>query len=319
MRPCVHRRRAGSFPGGQPRLGGLRLLPGRELEVLTKALDVSVGDEAGGKAEEGFVDVPTDAEAAEAVQPGDGSLDDPSANAEAGSMRDTTAGDHRFDALRPDQSSVLVLVVASIPEEDVGAPSRSSDQARDGRNLLEQRHQLGDVVAVSAGQQHRERDALPVDEDVVLAARPGAVDRAGPAFGPRRAARTWLESITARDQSSCLAARNFVSSTAWSRSHTPASFHAARRRQHVIPDPKPSSCGRYSHWMPVCSTNRIPHSACRSGTLGRPATSFGPGSGSNGSISAHSSSETIHGRDFLFPTTGPTSIQADSHTEIGFC
>ncbi|MGW1245226.1 hypothetical protein, partial [Streptomyces bobili] len=29
------------------------------LEVLTKALDVSVGDEAGGEAEEGFVDVVT--------------------------------------------------------------------------------------------------------------------------------------------------------------------------------------------------------------------------------------------------------------------
>ncbi|MFD3328653.1 hypothetical protein [Streptomyces sp. NPDC058701] len=29
----------------------------RFLEVLTKALDVSVGDEAGGEAEEGFVDV----------------------------------------------------------------------------------------------------------------------------------------------------------------------------------------------------------------------------------------------------------------------
>ncbi|MEU9298317.1 hypothetical protein, partial [Streptomyces sp. NPDC048266] len=30
---------------------------GGALEVLTKALDVSVGDEAGGEAEEGFVDV----------------------------------------------------------------------------------------------------------------------------------------------------------------------------------------------------------------------------------------------------------------------
>jgi hypothetical protein len=35
----------------------------------------------------------------------------------------------------------------------------------------------------------------------------------------------------------------------------------------------------------------------RSGSRGRPATSFGPGSGSNGSMSDHSSSDTIHGRD----------------------
>ncbi|GAA2417533.1 hypothetical protein GCM10010255_65900 [Streptomyces coeruleofuscus] len=25
-------------------------------------------------------------------------------------------------------------------------------------------------------------------------------------------------------------------------------------RQHVMPEPKPSCFGRYSHWIPVCST-----------------------------------------------------------------
>ncbi|MDQ0753030.1 hypothetical protein QF034_007261 [Streptomyces africanus] len=105
------------------------------------------------------------------------------------------------------------------------------------------------------------------------------------------------ESITARDQSSLVADRSFLSSTTCSSSHTPASFQAARRRQQVMPEPKPSSCGRYSHWMPVCNTNKIPHSACRSGTRGRPSFSFGPGCGSNGSISDHSSSDTIHGCD----------------------
>jgi hypothetical protein len=49
---------------------------------------------------------------------------------------------------------------------------------------------LGDVVAVAAGQRHRERDALAVGEDVVLAARTCTVDRAGTALGPLRAART---------------------------------------------------------------------------------------------------------------------------------
>lgn len=90
-------------------------------------------------------------------------------------------------------------------------------------------------------------------------------------------------------------------------------------KQQVMPEPKPSSCGKYSPWMPVCSTNKIPHKACRSGTRGRPGFSFGPGIGSNGSINDHSSSETIHGRDTLFPTTRPTSVQADSHTTTGFC
>ncbi|MET8229027.1 hypothetical protein [Streptomyces sp. NPDC005301] len=71
--------------------------------------------------------------------------------------------------------------------------------------------------------------------------------------------------------------------------------------------------------MSVCSTNKIPHNACRSGALGRPSTCFGPGSGSNGSLSDHSSSETIHGRDCLFPATTPTIQQADSHMINNFC
>ncbi|EST18835.1 hypothetical protein M878_43765 [Streptomyces roseochromogenus subsp. oscitans DS 12.976] len=47
----------------------------------------------------------------------------------------------------------------------------------------------------------------------------------------------------------------------------------------------------------MCSTDKIPHRACRSSTRGRPVTSVGPGSGNNGSTSDHSSSDTIHGRD----------------------
>ncbi|MET8417320.1 MULTISPECIES: hypothetical protein [unclassified Streptomyces] len=45
----------------------------------------------------------------------------------------------------------------------------------------------------------------PITHQSLPAARPGAVDWARPAFGPPRSARTWLESITARDQSSCFA------------------------------------------------------------------------------------------------------------------
>jgi hypothetical protein len=56
-------------------------------------------------------------------------------------------------------------------------------------------------------------------------------------------------------------------------------------------------------------TNRIPHRACRSETRGRPAISLGAGCGSNGSISSHSSSGTIHGREFHFPAAGASGIR----------
>lgn len=159
---------------------------------------------------------PTDAQAAKAVRPGDRALDDVSENSQARAVRLASFRDQGADSALPEQAAVLVVVVTAVGQQRIGPVSRSADQPGNGRNLVEQRQQLGDVVAVSAGQRHRERDALPVDDEVVLAARPCAIDRAGPAFGPRRAARTWEESITARDQSSWFFERSFSSSTTWS-------------------------------------------------------------------------------------------------------
>ncbi len=45
----------------------------------------------------------------------------------------------------------------------------------------------------------------------------------------------------------------------------PASFQSRSRRQHVMPELKPRSCGKCSHWIPVCSTYKIPHSTSRFG------------------------------------------------------
>jgi hypothetical protein len=132
---------------------------------------------------------------------------------------------------------------------------------------------------------------------MVLRTRAGAVNRARTAFGPRLAARTCEESTAALDQSNFSAPCNSANSSSCSRCHTPARFHSSKRRQQVIPDPKPSSCGRNSHWIPVCSTNKIPHNTCRSGILFRPGYRGlrGTGRGSNGSIRCHNPSATIHG------------------------
>ncbi len=205
-------------------------------------------------------------------------------------MWEAAAGDRGFDARCLDESAVFVVVVAAVAEEAVGSVAWPSDQAGDGRGLLQQGYQLGDVVAVSAGRRDGEWDALAVDDEVVLGARTGSVDRAGTAFGPRRVALTWEELITARGRSDFFETRNFFSSARCSWSGTPTSLQAASRRRQVMPESKPSSCGRYSHWIPVCNT-RIPQSACRSGTLGRPSICFSGGSGNNGLMGDHSSSE----------------------------
>ncbi|GAA5609007.1 hypothetical protein Spla01_00135 [Streptomyces platensis] len=63
-----------------------------------------------------------------------------------------------------------------------------------------------------------------------------------------------------------------------------------------MPEPNPNSCGRYSHWIPVCSTYKIPHSTSRSGNalrarVAEPALTLRQ----QRLQAAHSSSDTIQG------------------------
>ena len=85
-------------------------------------------------------------------------------------MRAAAAGDHWLDAARPQQPTVLVVVVAAIGEQQVGLLTRSAWLAgdRSGVEVIEQRQQLCDVVAVAAGQCDGEWDAGRVDEQMVF-------------------------------------------------------------------------------------------------------------------------------------------------------
>jgi hypothetical protein len=64
---------------------------------------------------------------------------------------------------------VLVVVIATVGEETVRLLAWPADLAGDGPavEVFDQRDQLGDVVAVPAGQSDREWDAASVDEEVV--------------------------------------------------------------------------------------------------------------------------------------------------------
>lgn len=76
------------------------------------------------------------------------------------------------------QAPVLVVVVAAVGGEPLWATTRSADQASHGRDALEQGEQLGDVVAVAAGQRPGERDPGRVYQEVVLGAGSGSINRA---------------------------------------------------------------------------------------------------------------------------------------------
>ena len=254
--------------------------------------------------------VVADEQSLEVVEPGEGALDDPAVAPQAGAVLALPTRDHGLDAARADEAAVLVMVIAAIGEQDIWSSTRSSATATNRRHRVKQRDQLGDVVAVAARDREGERDPACVDEQVLLGAWTASVDRARARFGTPFFACTWLESTIARDHSISPAVRNRSSRSACSRSQTPARCHSSSRRQHVTPEPKPSSGGRCCQAIPVCSTNRIPCNASRSSKRLRPGyrkrRSFFGKSGSN---SSHNSSETIHGATAIGT---PSSLTTDA-------
>jgi hypothetical protein len=109
-------------------------------------------------------------QAPEVVQVSEAALDDPTLFSEAGAVGCSTAGDDRCDAERSQEPAVLVVVIAPVGQQPVGLLARASDLAGDRPSvqILEQRDQLGDVVAVATGEGDRKRNAAGVDEQVVL-------------------------------------------------------------------------------------------------------------------------------------------------------
>ena len=98
-------------------------------------------------------------------------------------MLGLAASDDRFDAELPDEAAVLVVVVTAVGDQRPRPASGPTDAATDRRYPVKQRDQLRDVVAVAARERPRERDPAAVYEEMVLAARPAAIDRAGTRFG----------------------------------------------------------------------------------------------------------------------------------------
>jgi hypothetical protein len=148
---------------------------------------VSPADQAAGEGEEAFVDVVAavgaDQQSTVVVQPSEGAFNDPPLPAEPRTMAGPSAADDRLDTAFPEQSSVLVVVVAPVGEELAGASSRSADAAAHSRHAVDEVEQLGDVVAVAARQRPRERQPTAVYKQVVFAATAAAIDGARPCLG----------------------------------------------------------------------------------------------------------------------------------------
>jgi hypothetical protein len=76
--------------------------------------------------------------------------------------------DDRFLPARPEFAPVLVVVIAAVSDDLIGPLAGAASLAGDWADAIGEWEQLGDVVAVPAGQADRERDAVAVDDQMVL-------------------------------------------------------------------------------------------------------------------------------------------------------
>jgi hypothetical protein len=127
--------------------------------------------------------VVADEQSLEVVQPGEGALDNPAVTAEPGAVFGLPACDLRCDPPLAELAAVFVVVVAAVGRHTIGSSARTADLAAHGRDTVDERDQLGDVVAVATRDREGERDPGRVDQEVVLRPVSGSINRARARLG----------------------------------------------------------------------------------------------------------------------------------------
>ena len=117
-------------------------------------------------------------QAALVVQVADRAFDDVALGSEPGAVLYSASGDRVGDAAGSQQAAVLVVVIATVGEHAIGPLAWPANAAAYGRDRVDERDQLRDVVAVGAGHTPGQGQAAGVGQDVVFDARAAAVDRA---------------------------------------------------------------------------------------------------------------------------------------------
>ena len=126
--------------------------------------------------------VGADEESFELVEPGEGAFDDPAVAAKAGAVFGLATCDFRGDPAPAELAAAILVVVAAVGADAIGSAAWPADLASDRRHPVDERDQLGAVMAVPAGERPGKRDPAAVYEEVVLAACPAAIDGAGARF-----------------------------------------------------------------------------------------------------------------------------------------
>lgn len=109
-----------------------------------------------------------DEESLHLVEPAEGAFDDPAVAAKAGAVAVVAVGDQGCDPALAERLPVRVGAVAAVAEQRLGSLPWPAGEAGDRGDAVEQRQQLGDVVAVAARQRPGQRCPVGVGQEVVL-------------------------------------------------------------------------------------------------------------------------------------------------------
>jgi len=255
----------GQRPNGHAHIGHAPCL-----ELVSEcSLEAAADDQAAGELAEGEVELgasfPAGGDAPVVVEPGVGAFDRPpfaclwvALAALAGAA---AAHDVWLDPAAAQALAQMLGVIAAVGQERVGPVGVSGTQ---GRQRVDKREQVAALVFVCAAQAERERNTAGVTGEMQLGGRPAPVCRAFPDPGAPLFAGTIVASTSARSQPIASASPSRACSRSTSRSHTPARCHSSSRRQHVLPDGRPGSCGNARQGIPQRNTNRIPSKHARS-------------------------------------------------------
>lgn len=123
-------------------------------------------------------------QASEGMKPGNRALHDPTGFTQAAAVRRANFRQRWSDAVFAQTLPVRLGTVAPITSNDARLVQRTAPLATNVRNRADQGIKLGNVVTVRAGQDDRERDALRVDDEVVLTAELAPVRWVRPGFFP---------------------------------------------------------------------------------------------------------------------------------------
>ncbi len=208
-------------------------------------------------------------------------------------------------------AAVLVVVVAAVGDQARRVGGAAGRPAAHRRHPVEQRDQLGDVVAVAAGDRPGERDPGRVDQEVVLGAGSGSINRARARRGAPFFACTWLR-VGDRPRPLDLARRaqlgqqQRVQPLPHAR---PAATHPDGANRST-PNRSRAPAADAATRSPCAARTRSPAApADPAAACGPDSASAAPLSGSSGSTSSHNSSDTTHGAEAIGT---PPSLTTDA-------